>query len=1483
MKLEIFLLGPFNVTLNGHPLTSFESDKVRALLAYLAAEANQPHRRSSLAGLLWPELTEQTARKNLRQALFNLRKVIADAQAEPPFLTITRQTIQLNPDGNCWLDVTAFTQPLDPLSHNGDTLRERDVASVQQALQLYQQEFMAGFSLEGSAAFESWLLLKREYLRRLALNGFDALISHHYQAENYPTALQIAQQRLTLDSWHEATHRQIMELLALTGQHQAALAQYERCCQQLREALNVEPSPETAALYARLQAEQSRGDDGGPARLVNPYKGLRAFQEADSADFFGRDGFTAQLLQRLDTAETAPWEGRFLAVVGSSGSGKSSAVRAGLLPTLRQRAEAWQILEMVPSVDPIIELGLALQPVTESLTDVAVESQLHADGHGLQQLLQPVTAPILLFIDQFEELFTLVSTAKTRTHFLDLLLTALQAPNATLHVVITLRADFYDHALHYPDFGRLLNQQAELIFPLTTEELAQAITKPAERVGVRLEAGLVAAIVADVSDQPGMLPLLQYALTELFEQRQGRQLTLAAYRAIGGVSGALSRRADELYIGLTEPAQQAVRQLFLRLVTVGEGMSDARRRVPRLELLQVANNATKVKNNVLADAHQTASPSTRLIETVLDNFNRYRLLTFDQDPALGSPTVEIAHEALIEKWSRLQTWLQRSREDVLTHRRLLALAEEWAQADQDPEFLASGSRLTQFEAWAANTDLALTLLERAYLEACLTARQARHRAQVNRQAHEMALQQQAKGRLQMLVTVLMIATLLASSLAIFALSQRNRAEQQTRLTTSRQLAAQAVNLMERQYDLALLLSVQANAIEQTIEAESSLLTLLQTNPHLITYLQGHPAGVNDLDLSPDGRLLASAGGQGHLQLWDTASWQAASPPLPDPNQDIWTALFTPDSQRLISGGTSGWLTIWNVADGQPLSEPLSVPTGNVVDATLNPTGTELTIAIEDNRFVRWDLTAQRWLEPLLLEQDNFPYRVQYSPDGRLLAAVGESEGLFLWNIDREQLADEPLAVGELITSFAFSPQGDDLAVGNDSGTIGIWTVQTGRLTVGPIHIGANFVNSLAYSPDGRWLVSGNGDGRIQLWDAATLQPHSPSWQGHAQAVWDKLFTLDGQQMVTAAVDGSMVVWDMAHRFSTDEPTNLRPSRLGQRLVEPQAEAVWSQLTADGQWLGTILLDGQVQIVPLITTSNGLTLTEQWLPAVETDFTDLTLNVDGSRIATGYDIGQIRVWDRTENELQLTRVLTMPDSAQGLSQLELSPDGQWLAAADEYGLTVVWNLESASRDLWSINQDGESMLDIAFSADNKILVGGSSFWTVKLWDVSTGEPLQPPLAGHENLVWLVAISPDNRLIASADNLTAVILWNREINPPLGRPLLGHSEAVTALAFSPDGRRLATGDSGGTIILWDTATGQPLGRPFMGHATVISSLAFRAEGRQLLSASKDGQVIRWNLDFDAWKAIACRIADRQLTELEWEQYVGQVAAYAPVCEL
>jgi DNA-binding SARP family transcriptional activator/ABC-type glycerol-3-phosphate transport system substrate-binding protein len=535
------------------------------------------------------------------------------------------------------------------------------------------------------------------------------------------------------------------------------------------------------------------------AEVRNPYKGLRAFLEADAADFFGRESLVRRLAERL--AEPGP-RSRFLCVVGPSGSGKSSVVRAGLVPALRRGAiegsDQWFVVDLLPGPNPLRELesallGVAIQPPP------SLSEELERDELGLlravDRALPDPDAELLIVLDQMEEMFTLVDAAERR-HLLGSIRAAVESPGSRVRVVATLRADFFDQPLSVSGFGDLLAERTEAITLMSPEQLERAIAGPAEHVGLMVEPGLVAAMVADVADRPSALPLLEFALTELAERPEG-DLTLDAYRGIGGVSGALARRAERIYGAMNDAGRSASRQLFLSLVTLGEGTEDTRRRVRRTELHGLDVDRAPM-------------------DAAIDTFGRYRLLSFDRDELTREPTVELAHEALIHAWTRLGDWIDEAREDVRTHRRLVTSANEWAASGEEPSFLLTGARLERLASWVSETPLALGRTELAFVERSLAVHAEEARSERARVAHERSLERRSVRRLRGFVAVLAVASLVAATLTVVAVNRSAEAELERDRSRVSGLTGAALANLRSDPELSVLLTLHAVNLSASI-------------------------------------------------------------------------------------------------------------------------------------------------------------------------------------------------------------------------------------------------------------------------------------------------------------------------------------------------------------------------------------------------------------------------------------------------------------------------------------------------------------------------------------------------------------------------------------------------------------------------------------------------------------------------------------------
>ncbi len=1115
----------------------------------------------------------------------------------------------------------------------------------------------------------------------------------------------------------------------------------------------------------------------------NPYKGLRAFQEADASDFFGREALVEQLLWRLSDSETGS---RFLAVVGPSGSGKSSAVKAGVIPALRRgalpKSKNWYMLEIVPGTHPFEELEAALLRVAvnppASLLEIFREDE-RGLVRAIKRILPGNNDELLIVIDQFEELFTMVEDEAERSHFLKSLQAAASDERSRLRVIVTLRADFYDRPLLYPDFGELMRKHTEVVLPLSAEELTRAISSPAERVGLKLEAGLAATIVSEIGEQPGALPLLQYALSELFERRSGRTLTLQAYHESGKVLGALARRADELYQALNESGKQAARQLFLRLVTPGEGSEDTRRRVQQSEI-----------------------PGGDASQNVIERFGKYRLLTFDRDPATRVPTIEVAHEALIRQWGRLRGWIDESREAVRLQRRLTTAADEWFNANREPSFLLSGIRLEQFESWSKETDLMLSEREAEYLAASIAEREKRQAEEEIRRANERILEQRSRQRLRALVAVMLVATIIALGLTGFAFSQQQVAQQNADMATVAQgealneannaatAAADAEQKAAESRSLALASGAQLAlsgdntdlAIALALEANRGGVPSIQTQrtlanaayaPGTRRIFAGHDDRVLSVAFSPNGSTALSASTDHTLILWNVATGEMIRR-FEGHGDWVRAVNFSADGTMAVSASADHTVILWDVATGEIIHH-FEGHTGVVYDAVFNADGTRILSASADTTLILWDAQTGEMIRRFEGNADEI-LSVAFSASGFTALSGSRDSKVVLWNVQ----SGEPILTLEghqgRVNSVAFSPDEQFALSGSEDRTLILWSFETGQIASRLTGHTAQ-IHSVAFSPDGQSAVSAGEDNVVILWNLATgaVRRH---FLGHTQVISGVSFSPNGRQLLSSSWDGSLRLWDISSGAEIDR------------------------------------FDEHIDSV------NAVAFSPDGLAA-------LSASTDGTLIEWNLESGE---------------VVRRFEGVSAVNCAVFSSGGQMVLSGAEDTLLTLWDANSGAV-IRQFEGHSNAVLSVAFSPDGKTAVSGSQDNTVILWDVETGEQINR-FIGHTFRITGVAFSPDGKNVVSSSFDNTLILWNIDTGQSIRR-FEGHTDWVRAVAFSPDGRFVLSGSSDNTLILWDAATGERIKR-FEGHTAQIFSVAFSPDGRRAISASSDTLVIVWDIE-------------------------------------
>ena len=1219
--------------------------------------------------------------------------------------------------------------------------------------------------------------------------------------------------------------------------------------------------------------------------LVNPYKGLRAFQEADAADFYGREALVDDLLAELDDSFELH---RFLAVVGPSGSGKSSLVKAGLIPAVKRGAlpgsGQWFVLEMQPGPRPLEELeigliGLATEPVG------GLREQLERDEHGLFRAARIVLpkddTQLLLVIDQFEEIFTLGEDNGRAKHFMSLLRAAATDPRSRVRIVVTIRADFYDRPLMYPGFSELIRDRTFAIVPLSSEELTNAIVSPAKAAGVSVTSDLIAEIVADVLEQPGALPLLQYAMTELFDHRDDGSIKRAGYDAIGGVFGALGKRSEEVYASLEPEAQEIARQLFLRLVTLGEGTEDTRRRVLRAEITSLWEDPAS------ADA-------------VIEAFGSSRLLSFDHDPVSRDPTVEVAHEALIGEWDRFHGWLDQSRADVRLQRLLAGGATEWLQTDRDPGFLLRGSRLDQFEAWSARTELVLSQDERTYLDTSLAERSEREAEEAERQAHEAKLERRSRNVLRALVGVMAIATAVGLGLASVARNAQQeaevaqqdaetqalsratqqavaeaeavaratqqylaetasiRAEDEASRSFARELAAASIVNLNVDTQLALLLALESVELtrgsDSTVvpEAEDALHRAVQANaPRLIRSYEIGLRGLRRVAFDPSGTRFAvygdplsvpanTSGGygdpywrtRGSTQVWDAISGERVLSLPGILAADKWVV------ERVLGivdeiGDSSLRLNLWDPFSGSQLATHIIGP----IDVHSDAGGTGE---------ASWGA--------------NDLYAIDLSADFRLLSfsiSPGSDPIRVVWDVEKGQevlqLDAGPGGSLRTFSAVSFSADGSQLAAGTWNGLVDVRGLPEGEIIFSN-YMGLGYVREVEFSPDGRLLAAIKSCTGSPQCRAEDIQV----WKMTAEGVAVERFTVrgplsslsfdpEGNLLVTTHIDRSARVWDVQSRSELYAFTVP-----GQTLMDAEFSPDGTLLVAASQQGNVYLWDMRPKFgYEVLSVPAGAAY---FAPGPVT----ATLSPDGTRLATADSYGSLAVWDSETGEL----VFTQTGTAEGFVQVAFVPGAAQVATLSQDGVFQLWNGTDGNLEhtipgfrgcCFAFDPGGAS---VAISTGPRII---QVFDVRELIDEdpksrSAAPELRCGLPGERaaftgietitaSEILHVVYAPSSRFLAVSCEGGRLDFLRPGTGERLGGLEVPGSTSLDVV-FDPAGDRFATAGSDGKIYVREVESGELL-LTLVGHASEVHGVSFNSEGDRLASASRDGTVRLWDM--------------------------------------
>ncbi|MFI6290524.1 hypothetical protein ACIBEJ_03025 [Nonomuraea sp. NPDC050790] len=1171
--------------------------------------------------------------------------------------------------------------------------------------------------------------------------------------------------------------------------------------------------------------------------VAAPYLGLATFGRRDAARFHGRE----RLVERVRTMVA---QRRFVAVLGASGSGKSSLLRAGLLPALAGRPS----LVLTPGAHPLREYATGLGAML-GVAPGGLLGDLTARPAALGMLTGQIVAKegseddFVLVADQFEEVFTLCQDPAERAAAIAALVTAADDPGNRTRVVIGVRTDFYHHCAQHPALAEVLQDAQVLVGPMTAEELHQAITQPAVDLGYRVETALVSRLVADATGQAGVLPLLSHTLLETWRRRRGNTVSLAGYEATGGIERAVAQTSEAVYAALGPTGRALVRQIFLRLTALGEGTEDTKRRISRDEL----------------DHPQAAE--------VLEALARARLITLHGD------AVEIAHEALIRSWPRLRGWLAEDREGLRVHRQITEAAEAWEEESRDHAALHRGTRLALALEWAAAHRTLLSPRERDFLAASAAAA-----------AEDQAAARHRARRLRRLTALLAVLVLLTTATTIYAVRSEQAATRQRDLALSQKVAAGADRLRQTDPALSAQLSLAAYRLSPTEDARNSLLRVFAT-PYAVR-ITGHTDRVNAVAVSRDGRTLISASRDRTAQLWDVTlpHRPRRTAVLAGHRGNVNAAAFSPDGRLAATASWDHTVRLWNVADPGRAAPAVLPHDANVNALAFSPDGRFLATA-SDDRVVRvWDV-AERRLAAGLRGHGAAVVSVAFSPDGRTLASGSFDHTARLWDLSGpgRPVAASRGQAGQValrghagpVAWVAYRPDGRLLATAGNDGDVRLWQVDGTRAPRGLSRVGdhEDIVRAVAFSADGRTLASAGHDDNVRLTDVA--DPRRPraltTLGGHTGNAVSAVFAPGGRMLASASDDYTVRLWDLPY-----------PALTG----HTDGGVYWLAFSPDGRTLATVGEDRALRLWDV--AEPGRARQRAVLTGHEAAVWGVAFSPDGAVAATAAYDRTVRLWDVAAARPYALATLT--GHTANVNAVAFTADGAILASAS-LDTTVRFTDVRDPRDprpAGGFTADAEGVNTLAFSPDGRTLATAGWDHDARLWnvaDLSRPVPLST-LTGHADGINALAYSPDGRTLATASFDRTARLWDVS-DPAHARALAtlaGHTGSVSMVAFSPDGRRLATAGNDRSLRLWDlTDRRRPVEMAALGaHADGVSSVAFSPDGHTLATGSHDRTALLWETSTVRLAARLCEAAFPRITAAQWATHFPGLP-YRPPCSV
>jgi WD40 repeat protein/DNA-binding SARP family transcriptional activator len=1450
--VQFRILGPLAAHRDGESL-ALGGERQRALLALLLVHAGEPISTERLIDELFGRAESGSPANAIHVAVSRLRRALG---AGAGGMLRTRRggyVLELDP---VQLDAAIFERLIEEgrgLLARGDAAGAS--ARLREALSLWRGPPLADLAGLDGVQVE---VRRLEELRLLAeMERIDAELALGHAA---PMVAEL--ERLIAQApLQERLRAQLMLALYRSGRQAEALATYREACALLREELGLTPSAELRELEQMI-LHHDAGLEAGPGHLalaqavVCPFKGLAAFESTDAEFFCGRDRVLSELIARL-----AEWP--LVGILGPSGIGKSSLLRAGVLPALRAGAlpgsARWRGVLLRPGKHPADELD-------------------HALGGRLEQVLAqlPRGERLVVAVDQLEELFTVCGSDAERREFLEQLVEAAGDHERRVLILCTLRADFYGRLSAYPRFADLLSRSHALVGPMDRHELREVIERPAARAGLEVEDRLVDALVEELADEPGSLPLLSTTLLELWQARDGRVLRLQDYRDMGGVRSGVARIAEAAYRRLSGSERRVARDLLLRLADVGEGAPE-RRLVPLVEIRAIAG-----------------------VERVLAALTDARLLT------VGAGTVELSHEALLREWPRYRGWLDEDRVGRQLHAHLRVAAREWDARGRDAGDLYRGARLAAALEFSSAHPDRVDRLERQFVDAS--------RLEAEREAGRQRAQNRRLRALLVGAGVLLILTVVAGVIAVIdqqqASSDARLAVAEAHAALGRQLGADAQN--EPRLDVAALLAREAVALDRSPQSEGTLLSTLLRSPAVLGTFPLPTNSTPHVAISPDGRTVAvSDSVAGSVRFYDPRTRVLRSRELSDFAGDQ-PPVYSADGSLLVYSADP-FLDVRDartlalrqrLSIGAPFSQELAadIPEGS---ALLAPDGRTVYYAYwltdggahpprPDRAYLaRWALPSGRRLGTVGLGAGPLLAIRLLDGGARLIVVTAHQVATYDASTLR-RLGTVVIRPGPLLpTTAAISPDGANVSIGSQNGSVSFVDSATGALRIARGGHSAA-VASAVYAPAGRTVITVGDDGKVIVWDLRTAGEET-DLAGPTGHVQDAQVSPDGSTLYTAGVGGMVLAWDLTGLRGFGHSARLSPALPCCDSVAPFEPPL--AVSPDGTEFA--VTSGPSTVAVFSTKTLQRKLAFRISPRGD-PITALAWSPAGGVLAVGAHDGVVQLWElggapRLERELMGLEPVT--GQSEAIQDLAFSPDGRLLAATDKsegnaightlispIAMLAIWNVNTGGM-LYSPAELGEGAgmngSDVlAFSHDGKLLAASLLTGGVRVFDPSSGHVLRT-LADPGDETISLAFAPRGDLLAAGTSGGTVEMWDPLTGKRLPAQMLADSQPITSVAFDPTGMRFATsGQADGTVKIWFTDGLEQEGPRLAADPNATGADAFEPGTGDLLVVDGAGGAFTWPMSLTAWEQRACSLAARNLTRAQWAQLVAG-PRYVTVC--